>query len=86
MNRTLLACLLALCSSTSAQVEVVYPFISTVLHEDIYKMFQEEYLQGSYTLLNAKERRLLHDKREAMKKITFSKILFTPIERHHLKQ
>ena len=56
----------------------VYPFISTVLHDDIYTMFQEEHLQGSYTILNAKQRRLPHDKREAMKKATFSKILFTP--------
>ena len=56
----------------------VYPSISTVLHDDIYTMFQEEYLQGNYTILNVKQRRLPHDKREAMKKATFSKILFTP--------
>ena len=52
--------------------------MSTVFHDDIYTMFQDDYLSGSYTILNKGQRKLPPEEREAMKKRTFREILFSP--------
>ena len=57
---------------------VIYAFMSTVFHDDIYTMFQDDYLSGSYTILNKGQRKLPPEEREAMKKRTFREILFSP--------
>ena len=57
---------------------VIYAFMSTVFHDDIYTMFQDDYLGGSYTILNKGQRKLPPEEREAMKKRTFREILFSP--------
>ena len=63
----------------------VYPFMSMVLQDDIYTMFQEDYLQGNYTILNRAQRRLPSAERDIMKKKTFKDILFTPKAVHPSK-
>ena len=60
----------------------VYPFMSTVLHDDVYTMFQEDFLKGKYNIQYQEQRRLPSAKREVMKKKTFKEILFTPKANH----